>query len=112
MRNTTWQVHLVAALPRQVRVAVFRRKSFPGNRLYADMTADKEEILSACPPGLSEFGPGQITNQCDLFHFWSPHIGGAHFLFVDGSTRFLSYSAVSVMPALATRAGGETVQLP
>lgn len=65
-----------------------------------------------CPRGPYEFGPGRVTNQCDLFHYWSLHIGGAHFLFCDGSARFLSYSAAPLMPALATRAGGESVTLP
>jgi prepilin-type processing-associated H-X9-DG protein len=36
----------------------------------------------------------------------------AHFLFADGSVRFLTYSADSILPALATRAGGEVVELP
>ena len=51
-------------------------------------------------------------NQCDMFHFWSPHPGGAHFAFADGSVRFLAYSAEPIMAALATRAGGESVNLP
>jgi prepilin-type processing-associated H-X9-DG protein len=37
---------------------------------------------------------------------------GANFLFTDGSVPFLSYSAANLMPALATRAGGEVVSLP
>lgn len=57
------------------------------------------------------FSPGRLDNPCDRFHFWSLHQGGAHFLFVDGNVRFLSYSARSILPALATRAGGETVNL-
>jgi prepilin-type processing-associated H-X9-DG protein len=66
-----------------------------------------------CPVGPYEFGPGRIDNQCDTFHFWSLHIGGgAHFLFGDGSVRFLRYSAAPLMPALATRSGGETFMLP
>jgi prepilin-type processing-associated H-X9-DG protein len=65
-----------------------------------------------CPPGPYRFGPGRLANQCDAFHFWSLHPGGAHFLFADGSVHFLRYSADSVLPALATRAGGERVQLP
>jgi prepilin-type processing-associated H-X9-DG protein len=46
-----------------------------------------------------------------MFHFWSLHIGGAHLLFCDGSVRFLAHSADSVMPALATRRGGEAVSM-
>jgi prepilin-type N-terminal cleavage/methylation domain-containing protein/prepilin-type processing-associated H-X9-DG protein len=68
--------------------------------------------VSACPPGPYHFGPGHFTEQCDLFHFWSPHTGGAHFLFADGSVRFLGHGSDSILPALATRAGGEPVELP
>jgi prepilin-type processing-associated H-X9-DG protein len=65
-----------------------------------------------CPLGPYSFVPGRPKNQCDAFHFWSLHIGGAHFLFADGSVHFLSYSAAPIMPALATRSGGESVALP
>jgi prepilin-type processing-associated H-X9-DG protein/prepilin-type N-terminal cleavage/methylation domain-containing protein len=68
--------------------------------------------LANCPRGPYEFGPGRSDNICDAFHFWSHHPGGANFLFADGSARFLPYSARPIMPALATRAGGETVSLP
>jgi prepilin-type N-terminal cleavage/methylation domain-containing protein/prepilin-type processing-associated H-X9-DG protein len=57
-------------------------------------------------------GPGRTDNPCDRFHYWSLHPGGAHFLFCDGSARFLRYSARGIIPALATRAGGEPVQVP
>jgi prepilin-type processing-associated H-X9-DG protein/prepilin-type N-terminal cleavage/methylation domain-containing protein len=53
------------------------------------------------------FGPGRPDNPCDRHHFWSLHPGGANFAFCDGSVRFLPYSAAGVLPALATRAGGE-----
>ena len=66
----------------------------------------------SCPPGIYSYAPGSLSNQCDIFHFWSPHIGGAFFLFADGSAHFLPYAAVSVMPALASRDGGEVVSLP
>jgi prepilin-type processing-associated H-X9-DG protein len=55
----------------------------------------------SCPPGTYSYAPGSLANQCDMFHFWSPHSGGASFLFADGSVRFLPYAAASVMPALA-----------
>jgi len=65
-----------------------------------------------CPAGPYQFGPGRLDNQCDLFHFWSLHPGGAHFLYADGSVHFLSYSADAILPALSTRAGGEVVDVP
>jgi prepilin-type N-terminal cleavage/methylation domain-containing protein/prepilin-type processing-associated H-X9-DG protein len=69
-------------------------------------------FVSACPPGPYHFQAGSLNEQCDLFHFWSTHPGGAQFLFADGSVLFLSYAADNVLPALATRAGGEVVNLP
>jgi len=68
--------------------------------------------VTNCPRGPYRFQAGQISEQCDLFHFWSLHAGGAHFVFADGSVHFLSYSADSVLPALATRAGGEVIPNP
>lgn len=70
------------------------------------------EVSSGCPEGPYHFTAGRFDNQCDAFHFWSPHPGGANFAFADGSVRFLRYSADPIMPALPTRAGGETVELP
>jgi prepilin-type processing-associated H-X9-DG protein len=68
--------------------------------------------VSSCPPGPYHFGPGRPDHQCDLFHFWSLHPSGAHFLMADGSVHFLSYDADAILPALATRAGGEVASLP
>ena len=66
-------------------------------------------VPMTCRVGPYRFGPGDLTNPCDDFHFWSQHAGGANFAFVDGSVRFLTYAADSVLPALATRAGGEVI---
>jgi prepilin-type processing-associated H-X9-DG protein len=55
---------------------------------------------------------GSIREECDLFHFWSWHPGGANFLFADGSVHFLDYGADAVLPALGTRAGSEVATLP
>ena len=73
-----------------------------------------------CPPGPYRFGPprrtrdvtGSIREECDLLQFWSYHAGGANFAYADGSVHFLAYAADAVLPALATRAGGEVVALP
>lgn len=86
----------------------------------ADMVGGAREVnrqrgrrrIADCPDGPFEFGPGDLQNPCHLFHFWSLHPGGSHFLFADGAVRFLGYSGKSILPALATRAGGEPVSLP
>ena len=63
---------------------------------------------STCGPGSYPYTAATGFNDpCGLFHFWSPHPGGANFVFADGSVRFVRYSADAVMPALASRAGGE-----
>jgi prepilin-type processing-associated H-X9-DG protein len=89
-----------------------------------DKDGEADMILGARTKNVSDFGKsctdggpfgfraGTYSNPCDAFHFWSPHTGGANFAFADGSVRFLSYSVDSIIPALATRAGGETVELP
>lgn len=65
-----------------------------------------------CDPGPHQFTLGQVDRICDAFHFWSLHSGGANFAFADGSVRFLRYSANDILPALATRAGGESTSVP
>jgi prepilin-type N-terminal cleavage/methylation domain-containing protein/prepilin-type processing-associated H-X9-DG protein len=64
-----------------------------------------------CTPNSAWVGlrPGRTDVNCDQAHFWSLHAGGANFLFADGSTHFFSYAADTVLPALATRNGGEAV---
>jgi prepilin-type N-terminal cleavage/methylation domain-containing protein/prepilin-type processing-associated H-X9-DG protein len=78
-----------------------------------DVVLGAQEInisIGGCPSGPYQYGPGKISNQCDQFHFWSLHDGGANFLFADGSVHFLAYgSATPFMAALATISGGETV---
>ncbi len=85
------------------------------SRQNRDSVLDKE-----CPPGPYNFQPpglikdrnGQVREECDQFHFWSHHPGGANFLFVDGSVRFLAYEVDAIFPALGTRAGREPVATP
>jgi prepilin-type N-terminal cleavage/methylation domain-containing protein/prepilin-type processing-associated H-X9-DG protein len=71
-----------------------------------------EPSTEQCPIGPYQFRSGKLDDVCDVYHFWSLHSGGANFAFCDGSVRFLAYSAYSIMPALATRMGGEVVQIP
>ena len=65
-----------------------------------------------CGRGPYHYGPGDPADMCSTFHFYSNHGGGANFLFADGAVRFLSYAADAVLPALATRAGGEAAAVP
>jgi prepilin-type N-terminal cleavage/methylation domain-containing protein/prepilin-type processing-associated H-X9-DG protein len=57
----------------------------------------------------SLYAAGDVQNSCDFNHFWSCHNNGANFVFADGSVRFLPYSVQPLLPALATRNGGEVV---
>jgi prepilin-type N-terminal cleavage/methylation domain-containing protein/prepilin-type processing-associated H-X9-DG protein len=76
------------------------------NAYAASITDSNGNSLNCNKVGLQ---PGTVNNLCDQAHFWSMHPGGANFLFCDGSVHFLSYSANSVLPQLATRAGGEVI---
>lgn len=69
---------------------------------------------AACGPGPFPYRQPDLTAKadCAVFQYWSLHPGGANFAFCDGSVRFLSYSADSILPSLATRAGGEAIELP
>jgi prepilin-type processing-associated H-X9-DG protein len=82
---------------------------------------DKDPSGQPCSPGHPDpmnslayrFGPGDLNNPCDQWHYYSLHPGGANFCMGDGSVHFLSYSIGGlVQRALATRAGGEPDELP
>lgn len=85
-----------------------------------DRDGDADSVLGArerttrggCARRFAHFRPGDLKTQCHMFHFWSFHPGGAHFIFADGSLHFLSYAADEVLPALATRDGSEVVFPP
>jgi prepilin-type N-terminal cleavage/methylation domain-containing protein len=57
------------------------------------------------------FAAGLVDDYCDTHHFWSFHPGGGLWLFGDASVRFLSHAAAPIIPQLATRAGGEIVDV-
>jgi prepilin-type processing-associated H-X9-DG protein len=77
-----------------------------------DMVLGAAEVVPSvgyfgCAPGVSRFREGRLTDQCAMFHFWSLHPGGSHFLMCDGSVHFFAYSAAPILAALASRDGGE-----
>jgi prepilin-type N-terminal cleavage/methylation domain-containing protein/prepilin-type processing-associated H-X9-DG protein len=82
--------------------------------------ANDSSELNQCPPGPYHFQPpglirdatGALNWECDQFHYWSNHPGGANFLYADGSVHFVLYQADVVMPAMATRSGGEVFEMP
>ncbi len=54
-----------------------------------------------------------ITGFNEFQTFRSDHVGGAHFCLCDGSVRFIPETTdANVIDALATRAGGEVVDVP
>jgi prepilin-type processing-associated H-X9-DG protein/prepilin-type N-terminal cleavage/methylation domain-containing protein len=67
-----------------------------------------------CGQGPFEFRQPDLSSEsdCAFFQYWSLHNGGANFAFADGSVRFLTYSANAILPAIASRSGGESVSLP
>ena len=74
----------------------------------------RERVTPAGAP--ESYRPGDLndTGVPQSYHFWSLHPGGGNWLFADGHVQFLTYSvaASGVMEALASRAGGETVEVP
>lgn len=84
-------------------------KDGTGDMILGVRSVNVGKLETVCPFGPYQFGPGTVKEICDVLHFWSLHSGGGHFLFGDGGVRFMSYSANAVLPALATRASGETI---
>jgi prepilin-type processing-associated H-X9-DG protein len=93
--------------------------------LLATNTYNADESGATCPARMANnhfppvasdqasfFQPGTLDDNCHKLHFWSLHSGGANFLYVDGSVHFLSYSAASVLPQMATISGGEVFAAP
>jgi prepilin-type processing-associated H-X9-DG protein len=64
----------------------------------------------SCPIPINYRKPFIPVNNCNYDSFWSYHQSGCNFAFADGSVRFIPYSASSVMPALATRNRGDSIE--
>ncbi len=67
---------------------------------------------TSCGPTRVGLMPGSLNEPCDQSHYWSLHTAGTNGLFADGSVHFLRYSADGVLPAMTTRAGGDSYDLP
>ncbi len=66
-------------------------------------------------PGASSASLTSFTGDptfCHANHPWSFHLGGANMLMGDGAVRLVQNADAPLLPALATRAGGETAELP
>ncbi len=83
----------------------FKGQLMPIDETWANLPVER----TVCPTPRTVFQAGKYDDPCHHNHFWSLHPGGANCAFADGSVKFLRYSAASVLPALATRAGGEAV---
>jgi prepilin-type processing-associated H-X9-DG protein len=78
------------------------------NRYPVYGTSQTQPVIKCLDLFPENYRPGD-SNYCDTHHFWSMHPGGGNWLFADGAVRFLSYQSNSLLPALATRSGGEVV---
>jgi type II secretory pathway pseudopilin PulG len=84
-----------------------------------DVVLGVEEIDVNIPPQ-TEYSAHEFYRCGDLndpnyyhrWHHWSTHASGGNWLLSDGSVRFITYAAgKTVLPALATRSGGEVVPI-
>lgn len=72
----------------------------------------RDRWYADCGPGPFAYRMPVPDSYCSTFQFLSFHSEGSQFAFCDGSVRFLTWSADAVLPALATRAGGEVATIP
>jgi prepilin-type N-terminal cleavage/methylation domain-containing protein/prepilin-type processing-associated H-X9-DG protein len=90
-----------------------------------DVVLGVRERSSSPTSGADYYRPGSLNDPTDShrYHFWSLHTGGGMWLFADGHVQFITYAAgtatlagpsgsTTVLEALATRSGGETVTIP
>ena len=70
----------------------------------------KAAVRSFSRTPAKDHGPNSPSGMAHGDQYWSLHPGGANFLFVDGSVRFIKEQVgFSVFQSLATRNGGEVL---
>jgi prepilin-type processing-associated H-X9-DG protein len=78
---------------------------FDTSMAYPNKSLVDPDCGSALP---GYFRAETVSSRCAYHHIWSPHPGGANFLFGDGSVRFLTYSGASTtLVDMASATGGE-----
>jgi len=71
---------------------------------------NREQYLGCSPSNLpGRFRPDVPNNPQAYCHWWSFHTGGANWLNVDGSVRFMSYNAAAILEQMASMNGGEVI---
>lgn len=82
-----------------------------GSDFWAMMALPNREqsIVTGCTdPGY--FRPDKPNNMCAATHFWSMHETGGNWLLADGSVRYYTYSAGTIiLPQMASINGGEVI---
>jgi prepilin-type processing-associated H-X9-DG protein len=88
-----------------------------GDRTPYGSATDPQGNSRSCP-AVAVYGPGSVTDDCAFDSIWSLHPAGGNFCMGDGSVRTIDYTAASqttgfttLIEALATRAGGESVSV-
>ncbi|MDY3552266.1 DUF1559 domain-containing protein [Gemmata sp. JC717] len=96
----------------------------PGAFGAGDVVLGVRERIPSINDAPGVYGPGNLNQDTHFNHYWSLHSGGAMWARADGSVQFIAYSAgsqvvtqingvnVTLLEAMASRAGGEVFAAP
>lgn len=108
--NIYWDPDVVNGTANLVPL-VFGTTNWNGGGTPCAVTTAPNYFAIYTPPGPPSTynNLGTPSNFCDYNKFWSNHPGGANWVFVDGSVRFIPYSSSRIIRAIGT-INGSTVQ--